>query len=73
MAKVIKRKKKTGKVILGFVLVILLTAVILLGALAGAAFVIAKGPAKSESARLCATFAESKFQLSGIFFRSLIT
>ena len=68
MSKVIKRKKKTGKVILGFLLVILLTAVILLGALAGAAFVIAKGPAKSESARLCATFAEKKFPLAGLFY-----
>lgn len=68
MSKVIKRKKKTGKVILAFLLVILLTAVILLGALAGAAFVIAKGPAKSESARLCATFAEKEFPLAGLFY-----
>ncbi len=68
MSKVIKRKKKTGKALLAFVLVILLTAVILLGALAGAAFVVAKGPAKSESARLCATFAEKKFPLAGLFF-----
>ncbi len=68
MSKVIKRKKKTGKVLLTVTLVILLTAVILLGALAGAAFVIAKGPAKSESARLCATFAEKRFPLAGLFF-----
>ncbi len=68
MSKVIKRKKKTGKVLLAFMLVILLTAVILLGALAAAAFVIAKGPAKTESARLCATFAEKRFPLAGLFF-----
>ena len=42
MSKVIKRKKKTGKALLALALVILLTAVILLGALAGAAFVVAK-------------------------------
>ncbi len=70
MSKVIKRKKKTGKVILAFASVILLTAVIFLGALAGAAFVIAKGPAESESARLCATFAEKKFPLAGLFYSS---
>ncbi len=68
MSKVIKRKKKTGKALLALVLVILLTAVILLGALAGAAFVIAKGPARSESERLCATFAEKRFPLSGLFY-----
>lgn len=68
MSKVIKRKKKTGKALLAIALVILLTAVILLGALAGAAFVVAKGPAKSESARLCATFAEKRFPLAGLFF-----
>lgn len=68
MSKVIRRKKKTGKVILALALVILLTAVILLGALAGAAFVIAKGPARSESARLCATFAENRFPLAGLFY-----
>ena len=68
MSKVIKRKKKTGKALLAIALVILLTAVILLGALAGAAFVVAKGPAKSEAARLCATFAEKRFPLAGIFF-----
>lgn len=68
MSKVIKRKKKTGKVLLAFVFVILLTTVILLGALATAAFVVAKGPAKSESARLCATFAEKRFPLAGFFF-----
>lgn len=68
MSKVIKRKKKTGKVLLALVLTLVLTAVILLGALAGAAFVIAKGPARSESARLCATFAEKQFPLAGLFF-----
>ena len=68
MSKVIKRKKKTGKVLLAVLLTVVLTAVILLGALAGAAFVIAKGPAKSESARLCATFAEKRFPLAGMFF-----
>ncbi len=68
MSKVIGRKKNTAKIILAFSLVILLTAVILLGALAGAAFVIAKGPAKSESDRLCATFAEKRFPLAGLFF-----
>ena len=68
MSKVIKRKKKTGKVLVGFLLTVLLTAVILLGALAGAAFVIAKGPARAESARLCATFAEKRFPLAGIFY-----
>ena len=68
MSKVIKRKKKTGKALLAIALVILLTAVILLGALACAAFVIAKGPAESESARLCATFAEKRFPLAGLFF-----
>jgi hypothetical protein len=68
MSKVIKRKKKTGKVLLGIALTLLLTAVILLGALAGAAFVIAKGPARIESARLCATFAENRFPLAGIFY-----
>lgn len=68
MSKVIKRKKKTGKALLAIALVILLTAVILLGALAGAAFVVAKGPAKSESERLCATFAEKRFPLAGLFF-----
>ena len=68
MSKVIKRKKKTGKALLALALVILLTAVILLGALAGAAFVVAKGPAKSESERLCATFAEKRFPLAGLFF-----
>ena len=68
MSKVIKRKKKTGKVLLAFVLTAVLTAVILLGALAGAAFVIAKGPARSESERLCATFAEKRFPLAGLFF-----
>ncbi len=68
MSKIIRRKKKTGKVILALALVILLTAVILLGALAGAAFVIAKGPARSESARLCATFAENRFPLAGLFY-----
>ena len=68
MSKVIKRKKKTGKALLALALVILLTAVILLGALASAAFVVAKGPAKSESERLCATFAEKRFPLAGLFF-----
>ena len=68
MAKMIKRKKKTGKVLLGILVVLLLTAVILLGALAGAVFVIAKGPARSESERLCATFAEQKFPLAGLFY-----
>ena len=68
MSKVIRRKKKTGKVILSIGLVLLLTAVILLGAVAGAAFVIAKGPARSESARLCATFAERRFPLAGLFY-----
>lgn len=68
MSKVIKRKKKTGKALLALALVILLTAVILLGALAGVAFVVAKGPAKSESERLCATFAEKRFPLAGLFF-----
>ncbi len=68
MSKVIRRKKKTGKTILAVGLVVLLTAVILLGALAGAAFVIAKGPARSESARLCATFAEKRFPLAGLFY-----
>ena len=68
MSKVIKRQKKTGKALLALALVILLTAVILLGALAGAAFVVAKGPAKSESERLCATFAEKRFPLAGLFF-----
>ena len=68
MSKVIKRKKKTGKVLLAALLTVVLTAVILLGALAGAAFVIAKGPARSESARLCATFAEKRFPLAGLFF-----
>ena len=68
MSKVIKRKKKTGKVLLAVLLTVVLTAVILLGALACAAFVIAKGPAKSESARLCATFAEKRFPLAGVFF-----
>ena len=68
MSKVIKRKKKTGKVLLAMALTAVLTAVILLGALAGAAFVIAKGPARSESARLCATFAEKRFPLAGLFF-----
>ena len=68
MSKVIKRKKKTGKALLALALVLLLTAVILLGALAGAAFVVAKGPAKSESERLCATFAEKRFPLAGLFF-----
>ncbi len=68
MSKVIKRKKKTGKALLAFLLLILLTAVILLGALASAAFVIAKGPARSESERLLATFAEKRFPLAGLFF-----
>lgn len=68
MSKVIKRKKKMGKVLLAALLTVVLTAVILLGALAGAAFVIAKGPARSESARLCATFAEKRFPLAGLFF-----
>lgn len=68
MSKVIKRKKKTGKVFLGIALTLLLSAVILLGALAGAAFVIAKGPARTESARLCATFAENRFPFAGIFY-----
>ena len=68
MSKVIKRKKKTGKALLAVALTVLLTAVILLGALAGAAFVIAKGPARSESDRLCATFAEKRFPLAGLFF-----
>lgn len=68
MSKVIKRKKKTGKALLTIALVILLTAVILLGALASAAFVVANGPAKSESERLCATFAEKRFPLAGLFF-----
>ncbi len=68
MSKVIKRKKKTGKALLAFALVILLTAVILLGALACAAFVVAKGPARSESERLCATFAEKRFPLAGLFY-----
>ncbi len=68
MSKVIKRKKNTGKAILALLLVMLLTAVIFLGALAGAAFVIAKGPAKSDSERLCATFAEKRFPLAGLFY-----
>ena len=68
MSKVIRRKKKTGKVILAIGLVLLLTAVIFLGAIAGAAFVIAKGPARSESAHLCATFAERRFPLAGLFY-----
>lgn len=68
MSKVIKRKKKTGKTLLAVALTAALTAVILLGAVACAAFVIAKGPARSESARLCATFAEKRFPLAGLFF-----
>ncbi|MGM9642311.1 MAG: phosphodiester glycosidase family protein [Eubacteriales bacterium] len=68
MSKVIRRKKNTAKVIFAAALIIVLTAVILLCALVGAAFVIAKGPAKSESDRLCATFAEKRFPLSGLFF-----
>lgn len=68
MSKVITRKKNTGKIISGIVLTILLTAVILLGALAGAAFVIAKGPAESESARFCATLAERRSPFAGLFY-----
>ena len=68
MSKVITRKKKTGKAMLGFVLVLLITAVILLGALVSAAFVIAKGPARAASARLCATLAEKNYPMAGLFF-----
>lgn len=68
MSKVITRKKKTGKAILAAGLVLLITAVILLGALLSAVFVIAKGPARSASARLCATLAEKRFPLAGLFF-----
>ncbi len=68
MSKVITRKKKTGKAMLGFALVLLITAVILLGALVCAAFVIAKGPARSASDRLCATFAEKSYPMAGLFF-----
>lgn len=68
MSKVITRKKKTGKAFLAVGLVTLITAVILLGALISAVLVIAKGPARSASERLCATFAEMRFPLSGLFF-----
>ena len=68
MSKVITRKKKTGKVLLAAGLVLLITAVILLGALLSAALVIAKGPARSASERLCATLAEKQFPLAGLFF-----
>lgn len=68
MSRMIRRKKKTGKVILSLAAVLLLTVVILLGAFMSAAFVVAKGPARTESARLCATFAERKFPLAGLFF-----
>lgn len=68
MSKVITRKKKRGKALLGFVLVLLMTAVILLGAILAAAFVIAKGPARSASARLCATLAEKSYPMAGLFF-----
>ncbi len=68
MSKVIKRKKKTVKALLYTALVLPVIAVIFLCALAGAVFVVAKGPARSESARLCATFAEKRFPLAGLFF-----
>ena len=68
MSKVITRKKKTGKAFLAVGLVTLITAVILLGALISAVLVIAKGPAHSASERLCATLAEKRFPLSGLFF-----
>lgn len=68
MSKVITRKKKTGKAFLAVGLVTLITAVILLGALLSAVLVIAKGPARSASERLCATFAEKRFPLAGLFF-----
>lgn len=68
MSKNMRRKKNTAKAVLVATLIIALTAVILLCALVGATFVIAKGPAKSESDRLCATFAEKRFPFSGLFF-----
>lgn len=68
MAKTIKRKKNTGKLLLCILALLMLTAVILLGTLVSAVFVIAKGPARSESQRLCATFAEQKFPLAGLFY-----
>lgn len=68
MSKVITRKKKTGKAILGACLILLITAVILFGALVCAVFVIANGPAQSASERLCATLAEKRFPLAGLFF-----
>ncbi len=68
MSKDIRRKKNTVKAVLALSLCLLITAVILLGALAGAAFVIAKGPARSDSARLCATMAEKRFPLAGLFY-----
>lgn len=68
MSKVITRKKKTGKAILAVCSVLLLTAVILLSALVCAVFVVAKGPARTASERLCATLAEKRSPLAGLFF-----
>ncbi len=68
MSKVIRRKTNTVKILLRVALALLLAAVILLTALLGAAFVIAKGPARSESDRLCATMAEKRYLLAGLFF-----
>jgi hypothetical protein len=68
MSKFIKPKKKKGKAILCFLLVSLTTTVILLSAVIGAAFVIAMGPSRSVSERLCATFAEKNYPMAGLFF-----
>lgn len=46
----------------------IVSAVLLLVALLATAFVIAKGPASSESKRLCATFAEKRSSIAGLFF-----
>ena len=68
MSKVITRKKNTGKVFLAFGLVLLITLLILFGALVSAVVVIAKGPDDNASARLCATLAEKRFPLAGLLF-----
>lgn len=44
------------------------SALLLLIALLATAFVIAKGPATSQSKRLCATFAEKRSGIAGLFF-----
>lgn len=55
-------------IIIKIAVVPLITAALLLVALLGAAFVIAKGPASSESKRLCATLAEKRSPIAGLFF-----